>query len=555
MRMSCRHDRRLKRFGISVTAVVAALCAAPAAAQNASREWRGAVDGLTIDLSTGLLNGHGREYVLNPDGSALSMLRWNMRNVVMFNAAVAYRPAEWLKLELRGSTNLTGSSHMDDYDWNLPGCPPSPTGFNCESNHPDTVLRNALLFDAFAAARFLSLGPVQISAVAGYKYDFYRWQSSGGTANYSPLPPGLGISYDQSWRAPYLGLAVEAEHGPWSLRGRLVGSVWALATGRDHHHLRSTYFIDRVGPGQMLSAEIGIGYRLTPAVTVTADYRYQAWRIAQGPTEIIAPFGTALLPGKAAGASNTSHMVSLGIRIRPGESPGPAPVGSGSATTGGFDGFHVGVDVGGAWQNATWTTHSIGVPAGGMFASTAVANLGAGAPRAGVFVGFGRQYGRLIVGLEADLGLANANRTINGIPGALGAPALAFAPDSVRIAGLWDASLRARLGMEVAPGFALYATGGLAATTAHLRVLCLDFVSCVGGADLDESVTKTRIGWTLGAGAEARIAGAWFTRAEYRYSSYGRVTHSFFRNAPLDTFNTSVTLGDHRASIALGYRY
>jgi len=541
-------------FALATLAIGLALTL-PATAQQANREWRGTVDGLTVDLSTGLLNGHGREYVLNPDGSSVSMLRWNMRNVLMFNAAVAYRAADWLNLEMRGSTNFTGMSHMDDYDWNIPSCPPSPTGTYCESNHPDTVLRNALQFDSFAAARFLTLGPVQLSAVAGYKFDFYRWQGSGGTSNYAPFPPGSGISYDQTWRAPYLGFAMEAEHGPWSLRGRLIGSVWALGTGRDLHHLRSILFTDRLGPSQMVAAEIGLGYQIRPGMTLTADYRYQAWRIAKGPAESQALGGTVTtFPGKSAGGSNTSHMVSLGLRIRPGEAvrmAGGAPV----AAPVSLAGFHAGIDIGAAWQNAGWTTNSIGGTPGRPFPETAGARLGSGAPRVGFFAGYGRQFGAWIVGAEADLGLANANRFRVGVPGALDQTAIVSATDGVRMTRLWDASLRARFGYEVQPGLALYATGGLAMAASQVRVGCNNGASCVGGTSLDQSTTSTRLGWTLGAGAEVALAGPWFARAEYRYSAYAAVNPTFFASVPADAIRSNVTLNDHRASLALGYRY
>ncbi|WP_168201815.1 omptin family outer membrane protease [Phreatobacter aquaticus] len=555
MALTLRKKSSARHSALALATLAGGLVLAhPATAQQTNREWRGTLDGLTVDLSTGLLNGHGREYVLNPDGSSVSMLRWNMRNVLMFNAAIAYRPADWLKLEMRGSTNFTGMSHMDDYDWNIPGCPASPTGTYCESNHPDTVLRNAILFDSFAAARFLTLGPVQLSAVAGYKFDFYRWQGSGGTSNYAPFPPGSGISYDQTWRAPYLGLAMEAEHGPWSLRGRLIGSVWALGTGRDLHHLRSTLFTDRLGPGQMMAAEIGLGYQIRPGMTLTADYRYQAWRIAQGPADSQA-LGGALtsFPGKGGGGSNTSHMVSLGLRIRPGEAVRMAQ-GAPTAPVS-LAGFHAGVDIGAAWQNAGWTTNSMGGTPGRLVPETAAARLGSGAPRVGFFAGYGRQVGAWIVGAEADIGLANANRTIVGVPGALDATAIVSATDGVRMTRLWDASLRARFGYEVKPGLALYATGGLAMAASQLRVGCNNGASCVGGTSLDQSVTSTRLGWTLGAGAEAALAGPWFARAEYRYSAYAAVNPTFFATVPADTIRSTVSLNDHRASVALGYRY
>jgi outer membrane immunogenic protein len=530
--------------------------AAGAKAEQAPREWRAGADQLSVEASIGLMNGTAREYVLYPDGSQMSRLTWDMKNVLMFNAGLTYRPVEWLGLTVKGATNLSGSSFMNDYDFNIPSCPPTPEGGTfCHSWHPDTTLRNAYLLDLFAAARFAKIGPVELSAVAGYKLDYYFWQAVGGSSNYTPDTPGASISYAQVWRAPYLGLAAEAEFGRWSLRGRLIGSVWANVTGIDNHHNRSLLFTDRLGPSQMVAAEIGLGYRLSEAVTLTADYRYQAWRIAQGPSTEDRLNGTPpiVTGGKAGGASNHSHSVSLGLRVQPlaGRHPLlPEPASAGPFS---WTGFYGGAEIGALWQASRWTTVSGGFPPVAPLAETASLPYHAGAPRAGLFAGYATQFGRWVAGIEADFGLANANRNRNGVPGSAPQAWLNASADETNVQRGWDASLRARLGAVVAPNLMVYGTAGLAFQRAGLRASCNRGFAC---ADYHyETVATNQTGWTLGAGAELALADNWFARGEYRYSAFPTLSHTFFAASPADSFTARVSQADHRVSFALGYRY
>lgn len=544
-------------FRVACAAAVLFLPAA-GAAQTVGKSWTSGTESLRVDLSVGTLNGHGREYVLNPDGSSMSMLRWNMNNIAMFNAALAYRPLSWLALELRGSTNFSGSSHMDDYDWNIPQCPPTTGGGTyCESNHADTVLRNALLLDVFAAARVFTAGPVHVSAIAGYKHDFYRWQATGSIANYMPPSVASSISYDQSWRAPYLGIGMEAEHGPWSLRGRLIASVWASAMSKDIHHNRATLFIDRTGPSQMMAAEIGIGYRLSRSLSLTLDYRYQAWRLSTGPSvwfDAIA--GTTSSSGpKGAGAANTSHMVTIGLSTRPLSGDRND---RGTTLQARWGGLHAGADLGWLWQSATWRTLSYNNPPVVAVPATATVPLGAGAARAGLFAGYDVRLGESwLTGVEADLGYAGANHTARGIPGTSGQAQLAASSDAARIMREWDASLRLRLGLLLRSDLLLYATGGVALERQGSRLDCkIANGACAGQAmEREEKHARTLIGWTVGVGAEAALSDGWFARADYRYSAVPTMNHRFFADSAVATVDTAVARHSHRIGVGLGYRW
>lgn len=138
----------------------------------------------------------------------------------------------------------------------------------------------------------------------------------------------------------------------------------------------------------------------------------------------------------------------------------------------------------------------------------------------GVYTGYNLQTDRIVYGIEADIGGSGVDG--RGFNGAVGAPIDA----ETNIFG----SLRARAGVAVDP-FLVFATGGVAASRNELSL---------GGA----SDSQTSIGYTLGAGVEAKISDNVTSRLEYRYSDFGSETY--------DLGNTSVSSGFDEHSIRAG---
>ena len=68
-------------------------------------------------------------------------------------------------------------------------------------------------------------------------------------------------------------------------------------------------------------------------------------------------------------------------------------------------------------------------------------------------------------------------------------------------------------------------------------------------------MTRTGVGYTLGAGFEYLYAGNWFTRGEYRYTNTGSFSHQFFANAPVDTVSTKLDTASHRLTFGVGYKF
>jgi plasminogen activator len=300
----------------AVAALLAALLVAGTGASSAlGEEATPSKAGISTELSLGVMRGEANEYVYNPDGSKLSQLIWTYDNVLALNGGIAWTPHQLVTVGARGQISLDNNSTMNDWDWGVVGCP-GPNQI-CHSNHPDTRLKHAHSLDLYLAGNLIQHEGFALSPLIGYKWDYAIWKAYSGTANYAALPEGLGITYQQWWRAPYVGLALQQELGSWTVSGRVIGSWWVDANDEDNHHLRSLLFTDEFGRSRMIGVNAAVGYRLTDQISVNLKYDFQDWLTTQGPTTIAdyANNTVSYIGGDAAGASNLSHTVSLGFKI------------------------------------------------------------------------------------------------------------------------------------------------------------------------------------------------------------------------------------------------
>ena len=137
----------------------------------------------------------------------------------------------------------------------------------------------------------------------------------------------------------------------------------------------------------------------------------------------------------------------------------------------------------------------------------------------GLFAGGQWQSGAIVYGGEADVTYDWSKGSSAG----------------VSVKGGLEGSLRARLGYAISEDFLAYATAGLA----------LSRTAATGGG---VSQTKTLIGWTAGAGIDAKLTEKVFSRVEYRFTDYGN--RNFNLGAP-----TSISTHNHKIMIGLGVRF
>ncbi len=148
-----------------------------------------------------------------------------------------------------------------------------------------------------------------------------------------------------------------------------------------------------------------------------------------------------------------------------------------------------------------------------MLAAANASHSGSGA-FGGVQAGYNVQNGAWVFGGEADLSYAD-------IEGDTACPGPAFSCNSDIS---WLGSVRGRAGYAF-DNLLLYGTAGLGFGSVRIET-----VETAGGAVPPSGTPvngerKTRVGWTVGAGAEMAFSDAWSVKGEYLYYDFGRSTY------------------------------
>jgi outer membrane immunogenic protein len=186
-----------------------------------------------------------------------------------------------------------------------------------------------------------------------------------------------------------------------------------------------------------------------------------------------------------------------------------------------WSGFYVGGNVGYGWGNSNTDFSFLPDPATFGPATSSLDNKSRGTI-GGAQIGYNWQMGTVVTGLEADIqgsGIKGSARLApffdldlnRFLPGS-------FMSSEQKLS--WFGTLRGRLGFTVTPVLLVYATGGLA--YGHVDASANTFFNA--GNFFPASVSKTKVGWTAGAGAEWAFAGNWSTKFEYLYIDLGSLS-------------------------------
>jgi outer membrane immunogenic protein len=195
----------------------------------------------------------------------------------------------------------------------------------------------------------------------------------------------------------------------------------------------------------------------------------------------------------------------------------------------GWVGCYVGIEGGADWGQSRHDT---------AFGATSDAFAVTGGVAGGT-VGCNYQTSQWMLGLEGDLSWTSMRGSA--------VEAAAFpATFSSETRENWLATVRGRLGWAW-QRWLIYVTGGYAAAAVEARVSNPTLA-------LDVSDTKTRNGFTLGAGIEAAIAGNWTAKLEYLY--VGLQNASYFDVPPLAiNARTGVPISNNIYRVGLNYRF
>ncbi|MFL5156919.1 MAG: outer membrane protein [Microvirga sp.] len=170
-----------------------------------------------------------------------------------------------------------------------------------------------------------------------------------------------------------------------------------------------------------------------------------------------------------------------------------------------WTGFYVGAQAG--WGQ-TRTELTAGAAIARREAVGSLPSLDKNGVAAGLLAGYNHQIGQLVLGAEIDgSALITGKQRYTALTG-----------DFITAHTNWLGSARLRVGYAF-ERFMVYATGGLALAAPKSTVTGTGY--SYGAGD------STRVGWTLGAGAEYAITNNWITGLEYRYSQYQEDTYTY----------------------------
>jgi plasminogen activator len=240
-------------------------------------------------LSMGFIDGKAKELVYDPvTGHKNSELDWRLDNVFMIGAGVSVKPLSWLRFNgnvwfLPGD----GDGTMDDFDWQLEGY-----DWTDWSHHTNVSVKEGLMYDLNAELTFLRFNETSVFGIVGYKHDHWKWEARGGTFIYSSyyfrdtygsFPDNeLGISYEQTYDAPYIGIGFHANLHPVTLDGRFIGSTLVSTSDKDTHHMRDLIVTSDIDSGHMFGLDFACTYNFTSNFAATAAFQYQRFEEVNG---------------------------------------------------------------------------------------------------------------------------------------------------------------------------------------------------------------------------------------------------------------------------------
>ncbi len=244
-------------------------------------------------LGLGYLNGQAREYVYWADqgGHTASELIWDIDSVYMFGLGASIRPLSWLNINADLWFNvIDGDGSMEDYDWQVVGM-----AWTDQSIHGNTDVTTAVIFDVNVEMTMLSTDTVSLNGIAGYRHDTFEWEARGGSYIYSidgfrdssgTFPQDeLGITYEQSFDVPYVGIGFKGDFDRVHIAARVIGSIFVSGEATDQHHSRNLETFDDFSGESMLAFDISFGYDLSESLGITASFAYEKYDTMVGDSD------------------------------------------------------------------------------------------------------------------------------------------------------------------------------------------------------------------------------------------------------------------------------
>ncbi|MEJ0013026.1 MAG: outer membrane beta-barrel protein [Bauldia sp.] len=249
------------------------------------------------------------------------------------------------------------------------------------------------------------------------------------------------------------------------------------------------------------------------------------------------------------------------------------PVSAVQATN--WQGAYVGASAG--FASTTWqgdlTKYPGGTTAAFDFPMGTYKSINGGGLIAGGQIGFTKQSGDVVWGIEGDLSHVDADAfgvfaTKDFGPGNPSGATKQVFYKHIQTNLDWLGTVRGRVGVLVNPDTLVYGTAGVAVggTSSHQDVFFDGGVSGDPKLHASGDASATKWGWTVGAGVEKQLGNHWSVKAEYQVADLGRIDYRYigthtgypYNNTPgsvHDTDGFSPELIVQVARVGFNYRF
>jgi len=284
-------------------------------------------------LFNGYLAGTAREYVYDGEtGTKLSQLNWRIKNAATVGLNVAYRPLDWLTIRGQAWTIVASNGKLTDYDWTM-------RSFGIQDwtdrSISSTRMNQSYGADVSLAATFYRYGGLSLDALAGVRYQTTRFVARDGSYIYSTdpnaaddMPPdpstfhndsgnitGDVITYRQTWRSGYLGMAMRYEADKFDFYGQAIVSPWTFGKDRDNHLQTGVITREHGKRSNMFGMEVGTNYHLTPRWSLYSSLGYEKYAHTKADTHRWGAEGESFDPTGSAGLANETWNLRVGAKL------------------------------------------------------------------------------------------------------------------------------------------------------------------------------------------------------------------------------------------------
>jgi outer membrane immunogenic protein len=233
-----------------------------------------------------------------------------------------------------------------------------------------------------------------------------------------------------------------------------------------------------------------------------------------------------------------------------------------------WTGFYVGGSVGGIWSHLNNSLSVVNSPITFYFRPSTIPavnesgsfSLNASKVSAGAQVGYNRQFNNMVGGLEIGYNYGNMDVARGG--------SFSYATNNFRYNLTSSTTIKQLLTIRPRFGWVVgnampYITGGLALSKIKFNQEFIEVPFTPTPAIA--SLSKTRVGWTLGIGDEYSINNRWSLKAEYLFSQLGRNkaigslenANGSFSTGFIDgaTFNNSLKLTTQALVVGVNFHF